>query len=78
MFDNQNARNKPSSKNSSSAKQFQLQRGIQLQDLEVERESFAKISQDEKPFLEKSSGCDICVVKCLTLRRNYCSIVLQK
>ena len=55
MFDNQNARNKPSSKNSSSAKQFQLQRGIQLQVLEVERESFAKISQDEKPFLEKSN-----------------------
>jgi len=62
MFDNQNACqiacDKPYSKNSS-AKQFQLQREIHLQDLEVESESFANVSQDEKPFLEKSFGCDI-------------------
>jgi len=59
MFHNQNACDKPYSKNSSSAKQFQLQRGVQLQDLEVENESLANISQDEKPFLEKSFECDI-------------------
>jgi len=40
--------------------QFKLHIGIQPQGLEMESESVANISEDEKPFLEKSFGCGLC------------------
>jgi len=45
---------------SSSAKQFELERGIQSHDLVMESESIANMSKCMKPFLEKSFGCGIC------------------
>ena len=52
--------NKPYAKSSSSAKQFQLERVIQPQNVKMESESVANISQDEILFLEKSFGCGLC------------------
>ena len=33
---------------------------MQLEDFQVESESVANISRDEKPFLEKFFGCGVC------------------
>jgi len=52
--------NKPSARNRYSAKRIQLQRGIQQQRLKMGSDSIADISQDAKPFLEKSFGCGFC------------------
>src|SRR6218665_884564 len=52
--------NKPLAKSSSSAKHIQLQRGIHPEDLKVEGDSVANISQDTTAFLEKSFGCGLC------------------
>jgi len=56
----QNACSKPCAESSSSAKQFQLQNGIQPQDLKMESQRVANISQDANSFLEKSFGCGLC------------------
>src|SRR6218665_3892764 len=52
--------NKSNAKSSSSAKQFKHHGGIQPQDMKMESQSDANISQDEHYFLEKSFGCGIC------------------
>ena len=39
---------------------FSIRVGIQLQNIKMERESIANMSEDAKPSLEKSFGCGVC------------------
>ena len=65
----QNTFNKPFSRSSSSAKQFQFQRVIQPQYIKVESEWVATISQDENRFWKNLLDV-VFVMKCLKLRKS--------